>query len=434
MSQLLSVGTVDLRAADIGVVDVGTSDRSPSVTIAWGLVRTASAQTLLSWATVFTLGLGLCVPLLAWLTGWSDAAIQETQKRPPAPFPTLDVRWRGPIPVPRSASLAVWPGGVEAWWNDRWGFRRPLQQTYTAARLAGFTPKALDLPRQGQGGQVVVGNQGWLYYGGQNALESYRATRPFTPEELANWVRVFRERRDWLAARGIPYVILLAPDKSTLYPEYLPRSVIKTGSETRLDQLLAALQSVENLAVVDPRDRLREANLRAPTFTQTDSHWNAWGAFTACSQLLERDEFQATDAQGALDLNDYTLDVAAIRGWGDLATLLDSPWPFIDDAVRLTPREPTQVRLRIGPRTVQLVRRLDNPRREQGRAFVLHDSFFLPMLPFFAEQFRETTCVAYREFDAERIDRERPDIVVQQLVERSLVTLKPENPELPPIP
>lgn len=388
-------------------------------------------QARLALVTLLLSGVGLYLPLLAYLTGWSDAAIQETQKRPPAPFPTLEVRWRGPIPVPRSASLTAWPGGVEAWWNDRWGFRRPLQQTYTAARLAGLTPRALDLPRQGQGSQVIVGNQGWLYYGGQNALESYRATRPFHADELATWVHVIRERRDWLARRGIPYVVLLAPDKTTLYPEYLPRSVGKTGNTTRLDQLIEALRGVEGLSVIDPRDRLREAAATAPTYSQTDSHWNAWGAFVACSQLLESPEFAASGAQGPLDRKDYDLEVRATRGWGDLATLLDSPWPFVDDSVRLTPHKPSQIRLRIGPRTAQLVRRLENPHRERGRALVLHDSFFLPMLPFFAERFRETTCVAYREFDAERISRDRPDVVVQQLVERTLVSLQPSNPDWP---
>lgn len=383
---------------------------------------------LLPLATLGGAMIVLSLPLAGWVTGWSDAGISETQKRPPAPFPTLDVRWRGPIPIPRSASLAAWPAGFEAWWNDRWGFRRPLQQTYTAARLGGLTPKALDLPRHGRGGDVVVGNQGWLYYGGQNALESYRATRPFTPDELAAWVAIFRERRDWLARRGIPYVLLFAPDKSTLYPEHLPRSVTRAGSTTRLDQLVTALRQVEGLAVVDPRDRLREAAQLAPTWSQTDSHWNAWGAFVASSLLLEQPAFAACGAQGALDLGDYQIETGAIRGLGDLATLLDSPWSFVDDAVRVTPKTPTTVTLRIGPRTPQLVRRFDNPARATGRVVVLHDSFFLPMLPFFAERFRETTCVAYRDFDAERIEQVRPDVVVQQLVERSLVTLEPTNP------
>lgn len=414
--------------------------RTPATRLPWRVtvridtVAGSIRGMLLPFVTLFGTGLVIALPLLGWLTGWSDAGISETQKRPPAPFPTLDVRWRGPIPVPRSASLAAWPAGFEAWWNDRWGFRRPLQQTYTAARLGGLTPKALDLPRHGHGGDVVVGNQGWLYYGGQNALESYRATRLFTADELAAWVTVFRERRDWLARRGIPYVLLFAPDKSTIYPEHLPRSITRAGSTTRLDQLVAALNEVEGLAVVDPRGALREATRQAPTWSQTDSHWNAWGAFVASSLLLEQPAFAACGAQGPLDLSTYRLETGPTRGLGDLATLLDSPWSFVDDTVRVTPGTPTAVTLRIGPRSPQLVRRLDNPARESGRVVVLHDSFFLPMLPFFAERFRETTCVAYRDFDAERIEQVRPDVVVQQLVERSLVTLEPTNPDAVRVP
>ena len=387
------------------------------------------SRRLAVWTLVVT-GLLVCLPGVATLLGLTSAAIEATQNRPPAPFPTLELRWRGPLPVPRSTSLAAWPAGFEAWWNDRWGFRRELQQTFAAARIAGLTPQALDLPRPGSAGQqVVVGNQGWLFYGGQNALESYRATSPFTVQELKAWVDAFRSRRDWLASRGIPYVVLFAPDKSTLYPSHLPRSVTQASSTTRLDQLLTALREVEGLLVVDPRDALRSASRIRPTYAQTDSHWNPWGALVACTQLLDRPEFAGTTFGGPYEPAHYAIESSRTKAWGDLSTLLDSPVPLTDDTVRVTSRYRDALRVTLGPRSIQQTRRITNAACDSGTAVVLHDSFFLPMLPYFCERFHTVTTVAYADFAAELIEQERPDLVVQELVERSLVTRAPTSLE-----
>jgi alginate O-acetyltransferase complex protein AlgJ len=391
------------------------------------------SRRLAVWTLVVT-GFCILLPGVAAVLGLSNSSIETTQNRPPASFPTLELRWRGPVPVPRSSSLAAWPAGFEAWWNDRWGYRRELQQAFAASRVAGLTPQALDLPRPGAAGQqVVVGNQGWLFYGGQNALESYRAITLLTAAELAAWVDAFRARRDWLARRGIPYVVLFAPDKSTLYPGHLPRSVTQVSSTTRLDQLVAALRDVPGLLVVDPREALRQAGHVRPTYAQTDSHWNAWGALVACSQLLDQPEFAGRGFAGPFDPAGYRIESLRTKAGGDLSTLLDSPVPLADDTVRVTSPYQSRLRVAFGPRTVQQVRRVTNRGRETGSAVVLHDSFFLPMLPFFCERFHTVTTVAYADFAADLIERERPSLVVQELVERSLVTRDPASLErLPP--
>lgn len=378
---------------------------------------------------------GICLPLLGFLMGWADPSIERTQRRAAAPFPELKVRWRGPIPIPRSASLAEWPSGFEAWFNDRWGFRRAAQQGYSSARLAGVVPGVLDLPRASESGgtggaTVVVGSDGWLYYGGQNALDSYRATRLFTPAELSDWARTFTERRDWLAARGIPYVVMFAPDKSTIYPEHLPRSVSRVGSTTRLDQLLETLRHVEGLTVVDPREALLQAKREGLAYSATDSHWNEWGALVALRELCA--------ASGPLlDGAEFvTPRVSRVDRWseearGDLAGLLDMPIPPTEEHVRVRfAREPQLTHLMDGRDERQVRWTLNQQAAPLSRAVVIHDSFFIPLIPAFSNLFERVAYVSYRDFHPELIEREQPQIVVQEIVERSLLTLKPENASL----
>ena len=45
-------------------------------------------------------------------------------------------------------------------------------------------------------------------------------------------------RRDWLAERGIKYLVVVAPNKNTVYPEMLPGGFEKATDDSQLDQLL----------------------------------------------------------------------------------------------------------------------------------------------------------------------------------------------------
>ena len=55
-------------------------------------------------------------------------------------------------------------------------------------------------------------------------------------------VEVMTANRDWLARRGIAFIITIAPDKSTIYPEKLPTYPRPPGRTTRADQLVARLR------------------------------------------------------------------------------------------------------------------------------------------------------------------------------------------------
>jgi hypothetical protein len=51
---------------------------------------------------------------------------------------------------------------------------------------------------------------------------------------------------------------------------------------------------------------------------------------------------------------------------------------------------------------------------------VLRDSMAIPLVPMLAENFRRATFVSTRALDLPAIEAARPDIVIEQLVERAL--------------
>ena len=54
------------------------------------------------------------------------------------------------------------------------------------------------------------------------------------------------------------------------------------------------------------------------------------------------------------------------------------------------------------------------------RAVMLRDSMAIPLIPLMSENFSRIVYVSSRAFDRELILREKPDIVIEELVERTL--------------
>jgi len=109
---------------------------------------------------------------------------------------------------------------------------------------------------------------------------------PFRPRLVNSSVAEFGRRQEWLAARGIGYVVMVVPEKFTIYPEYLPSWVARSPSPTPHDQLSAAMRRNGRVAFIDLREPLRAAKVRERVYYQTDSHWNFNGAIVGYEALM----------------------------------------------------------------------------------------------------------------------------------------------------
>ena len=228
---------------------------------------------------------------------------------------------------------------TDAYIDDHFGLRDRLVHWNSRLRYglgASSTPK------------VVIGSDGWLFYAGEKIIEQHTGEDVFTPAELERWVKVMTANRDWLARRGIAFIITIAPDKSTIYPEKLPTYPRPPGRTTRADQLVARLRTTD-LVLVDPREALLEAKRSFPKlYFEGDSHWTQRGAFIAYSQLMEAVRANFPNAALA-SFDDY--DIA----WGpvaasDLAFLLTLHGDLRYTAERFTRRSTTSSARRCGIR------------------------------------------------------------------------------------
>jgi hypothetical protein len=356
------------------------------------------------------------LPLVGTLLGLGQRPKGEDM-RELAPVPTLE--WN-------VASLRTLAERVEDYFNDHFGFRGPLVHALTAIKVGclGVSSSA----------NVLLGRDGWLYYSNAQVGTDYEEVRPFTAAELARWQRVLERRQEWLARRGCRYLLFIPPDKQTIYPEHLDPRLRPRHAGGRLDQLLAHLRAHSDVTVIDVRDALRRASRQERTYRVTDSHWNPCGAFVGYREVaqvlagwfpqvrpLERAQFEGVE-RPARD--------------SDLIDLLglheDAPEMVPD----LEPRFPQQARRQFLPRTWVRAElkyappvEWDSPDTSLPRAVLLHDSFALGFHHLLAEHFHRMVSVWHDDFQPDLVEREQPDVVIHELVERKLGSIVPNDVE-----
>lgn len=376
--------------------------------------------------------IALCVPTIGRLTGWAPPFDPSFEKRAAATFPVLHGRRYGPLIIPRKGNLLAFPNAFDAYFGDQLGFRANLVGLYTRAAAAGWVPPTLTKSSGGAAhGPVLVGRDGWLYLNGA-CVENYRNTRPFSEAELDAWVTAVKQRRDWLAQRGIAYLFFVAPDKQTIYPEFLPRSVNQVRPQSRLDQLMEHLRGVEGLTAIDLRPALLAGKAHSQTYYRIDTHWNERGAWIGYQEIC-RSLAKQIPQMRPLTLDDFAFTPLESRQ-GDLSLMIPaSTWTESNPervvrkgSERWTVREVNHV-LKNGE--YGSGRRTENPTVPAGRTVVIHDSFFWSLAPYLSEHWREMAQVNNSVvFPTELIEREQPLLVIDEYVERKLLGPAPANP------
>ena len=316
----------------------------------------------------------------------------------------------------------------EAYFNDHFGFRSQLLHFHNLLTVRCFHASPID--------RVVVGGRGWLFIARENKTRSemdyFRALRPFTPEELLHWRQILGQRRAWLASRGIVYIFMVVPNKSTIYPEHLPANIRRLHEQSRLDQLLAALRLEGGFPVIDLRQTLLAAKNAHQLYKKTDSHWNELGAYFAYAEIMKKlsDHFPGLKIPA---LDHFTI-TRSDRAGGDLAQMLSLQKKYYrEQTIQLQPQTPVgvkqvQIRKNIGPNIKVTI--TESPAADLPAMLMVHDSFAHQLKPFLSPRFRRSVYIWDwgMHFFTKLIEREKPKIVIDETTERFLCDLVLKNP------
>jgi alginate O-acetyltransferase complex protein AlgJ len=299
---------------------------------------------------------------------------------------------------------------------DNFGFRSLLIRWNSLFKLR--------LLKVDQFPKVLVGRDDWLYLikddEGNNALDYYRAARPFAGnKDIERWVRPLVELNEYLRMRGVRLLVLFAPMKTRIYPEYIPAYLRPVREVTRLDQLMAYIKGNTDLDAIDLGQSILEGKKKHRVFFKHDVHWNGYGAFYAYRTIATRLGRYFNELP-ARTLGDYKVKEETFHG-GDLASMLGLGDRFSEKNFILVPEFRRKARKLPDPYSVKSSRFteiFETPGSGLPRAVVFHDSFFNFLKPFLAEDFSRMACFqSYGRVDLSVIRREKPNIVICELVE-----------------
>jgi|GEM_PF-6544556 alginate O-acetyltransferase complex protein AlgJ len=295
---------------------------------------------------------------------------------------------------------------------------------------------------------MFVGDDGWMFYlRPRTGYSYYRGSDPLTNAELEEWYQFLRNRRDWCGNRGIHYLFVVAPNKSTIYGQHIPSRVTVLNDTSRFDQLLASLPDDLHQHVLDIRPALLEAAKKELVYLKADSHWNDRGAYIGYSQILQSlakvrpgPWAELVKTKRIADEYSYEGDFAYLLKCKELCieprpkySIVGGPQSkAVDfdestfDVLRPTKEWPDFA-------TPKAFERHDSV--ERPRVVVFHDSFAGNMIQFFSENFERATFLwqpnfiaddrMLNLFDAKHVDAERPDFVIEEVVERYMAFYPP---------
>ena len=198
---------------------------------------------------------------------------------------------------------------ISAWLRDRVPLRRQVRYVDTKIDREIFG--------EINTGNVLLGRDGWLFFEPAIGL----ALQPgYDPDDLrAGITRLKRQ----IEAAGKRFLFVVAPDKPTIYPQFLRERDLRRQTEVdaRLEQFRDVMRREPVGGFIDVWDEMAAAAGLAsePIYFPRDTHWTTQGSLVAADMILDR---LAPERPGEPDLS-ASLAVKRVR-----------PRDFIPDLVK----------------------------------------------------------------------------------------------------
>jgi len=283
---------------------------------------------------------------------------------------------------------------------------------------------------------VHFGKDGWMFYVGGVCRENFENSKPLSDEELEKMTEVLVKRRDWLNKRGIEFYMMFPPMAYFVYEEEVGPRLWRYHKKSKVEQLYEYVNTNTDINFIDLLEPLKEAkkNNQRLLYFKTNSHWNYNGSYIAYTTLIEylKRDFPQIPAPFPYD---------SIR-WKRYDTYIPDLYKALALDRYNTSVEYEPVRafmLRDVETTYPVYEGFSSP----APAFCLHnknvespsillygDSYAGFLYYYLAQNFSRGIYLWTPLFYPSIIELEKPDIVVQEMNDYSIMNLLYPNPPL----
>lgn len=295
---------------------------------------------------------------------------------------------------------------LSAYVEDNYFLRQELVTAWSALNHRVFRTSISE--------DVVLGRDGWLYFGG--TLEDYTGSRPLDEGEIAGAARNLALMREYCEGLGARFLFTIAPNKNSMYPEHMPALPVFSARRSA-DSLREALAAEG----VDYLDLFAVFGGQSETlYFPRDSHWNSRGA------ALAADSVNAALGRSSGYFSGPFSPQTVHRG--DLYAMLYPAGEELDTdmvyggALEFTYDAPI--------RSAENLTILTSGSRE-GSLLMFRDSFGNLLYPYLADSFGRALFSRATAYRLNLAGEREADCVVVELVERNLRYLLENVPVMP---
>ncbi len=164
----------------------------------------------------------------------------------------------------------------DTWFSEHFAFRQQFVNADSRIKSALFATSP--------DSNVIVGRDGWLYYG--ETADDFLNINTLSRREICNIAHNLRMIDDYCNKNGVEFVFFSAPNKNSVYPENMPFNYVPADNADNYEMLSAEL--AEDDFWLDMKSALLNANSSVPLYHKTDTHWNNLGAYVGHSAVMTK--------------------------------------------------------------------------------------------------------------------------------------------------
>ena len=300
---------------------------------------------------------------------------------------------------------------LEEYYNDRIPFR-PVLLDCCRKLQRGLFPFTL--------GNTLIGKKDFYFFrkpGWEDPVDQFRGKEKLRQHDLLEAQKFLKKLDAFLKKRNTQFLLVIAPNKVQIYPEYLPERRKYSQSDLMPDlQLVNFMQkNSPEIPILPLRKAVYDAKkyYGDDLFYRLDTHWGPVGGYVGAREIIRHfAPGRKLPAPGEFTVKN--------SGKNEPVDLINQSLNVAKDYIKYPEIKP------VVPEFTGKFQRVAgdclytfNPNAPDKRRVMMHrESFAIAMLPYISEHFQEVYYIWSHKVSRKRIEKINPDIFIIEYVAR----------------
>jgi hypothetical protein len=324
-------------------------------------------------------------------------------------FPHIDINYE-------NRTLTVFPTKISTdittelqdYFSDNFGMR----STFISLNSLLY----YDILNESPNAKVIAGKDGWLFF--KDTVNDYTGAAPLSDAQMHRLYRMIRQMSSYLESVGIRLYFTIAPNKNSIYGEYMPDRYRLRRNDSNMVRL-AKLFTEDDPPYIDLYKVLIAGKDSGQLYYKKDTHWNSRGAYIAFSEIAAR---LGKDVKMFSELTYQTQK----DYFGDLQKMLTPAFRIYDDRIYLDLPEDYLYKKHMNSFDDMIIE--TNAPEAATDIVMFRDSFANALIPIMSGSFRDAAYLRQFPYDMTAAAAYEPDCVIIEIAERNLPNLLEKAP------